>query len=103
VSERREPRPLREGLDRVVHALGAPGVDALQAVFSDWATVAGERLAGHTRPVAVRDRVLVVAADDPAWATEARYRQAEVLSRIAERAGEGVVERVEIRVRDHSG
>jgi predicted nucleic acid-binding Zn ribbon protein len=87
----------------VVHALGAPGVDALQAVFSDWPSVAGEALAAHTRPVVVRDRVLVVAAEDPAWATEARYRQADVLRRIAERAGEGVVERVEVRVRDRSG
>jgi predicted nucleic acid-binding Zn ribbon protein len=82
----------------VVHALGAPGVDVLEAVFAGWVAVAGERLAAHTRPVAIRDRALVISAEDPAWATEARYRQAEVLRRLAERVGDGVVDRVEVRV-----
>ncbi len=87
-----------ELLDRVVRGLGAPGVDVLDQVFGHWPEVAGD-LAGHARPVVVRDDMLVVAVDEPAWATEVRFRQSELLGRLGERIGTGRVTRVEVRLR----
>lgn len=93
-----DPRPLGEALDRVVRGLGAPSTEALIEVFGHWSAVAGERLAGHCRPLALRDGVLVVAVTDPLWATELRYRQGELLERLAERLGGEPVTRVDVRI-----
>jgi predicted nucleic acid-binding Zn ribbon protein len=87
-----------ELLDRVVRGLGSPGADVIEEVFRRWPELAGP-LADHARPVAVRDGALVVAVDEPAWATEVRFRQREVLDRLDQRVGAGRVSRIDIRIR----
>ncbi len=82
----------------MLRGLGAPQVDVLEQIFGHWPEVAGD-LAGHARPVVVRDRMLVVAVDEPVWATELRFRQGELLHRLDQRIGPGRVTRVEVRLR----
>jgi predicted nucleic acid-binding Zn ribbon protein len=94
-----DPAPIAPLLDKVLAGLGAPPADALAALFERWSDLAGPVLAGHGSPAAIEGGVLVVVVDDPAWATEWRYRQGEVLKRCDEDLGAGVVERVEVRVR----
>jgi len=92
-----EPRPLRESLDRLA---GRAGVErsVLTTVFGRWAEVVGLDTAAHARPVSLKDGVLVVAVDDPTWATQVRWLGADLLARLAEAAGEPVAERLEVRV-----
>jgi hypothetical protein len=40
-----------------------------------------------------------VVVDEPGWATRFRYEQAHLLQRFAEELGEGVVSRIDVRVR----
>ncbi|MGE3834253.1 MAG: DciA family protein [Acidimicrobiia bacterium] len=87
-----------ESLDRVTDALGVPSASTLPAVFSRWDDLVGEVLAAHARPAALRDGVLVVTVDDPAWATQLRWLQVDLLERLAAVAGAGVVTGVEVRV-----
>lgn len=108
-----DPVPLREGpsarpddpsrlaplLDQVLAGLGAPPSDALAALFARWADLAGLPLAEHGAPASVDGGILVVVVRDPAWATEWRYRQGEVLRRCDETLGAGVVQRIDVRVR----
>ncbi|HWH35481.1 MAG TPA: DUF721 domain-containing protein [Acidimicrobiales bacterium] len=93
-----EPRPVGDSLDRLSRSLGGPAAQALSAVFSSWPEVVGEAVAAHARPRSLRHGVLVVAVDDPAWATQLRWLGAEVLARLAEVVGEGVVVEVKVRV-----
>ncbi len=93
-----EPRRLGEAIDGVVRSAGGPGAGALTAVFAGWEELAGP-VAAHCRPVALAGRTLVVAVDQPGRATEVRYRSGELVRRIAEVAGVGVVERLEVQVR----
>jgi predicted nucleic acid-binding Zn ribbon protein len=94
-----DPAPLAPLLDEVLAGLGAPPADALAALFERWADLAGPTLAGHGSPASIDGAVLVVVVDEPAWATEWRYRQGEVLKRCDIELGGGVVERIEVRVR----
>jgi predicted nucleic acid-binding Zn ribbon protein len=87
-----------ELLDRVVRGLGSPGADAIESVFAHWDELAGS-LASHARPLTLRGDALVVAVDDPASATEVRYRQHEVLDQLDARIGAGRVTRIEVRIR----
>jgi predicted nucleic acid-binding Zn ribbon protein len=93
------PRRLGEGLDRALRALGAPGTDVVRRVFDGWPEVAGEAVAAHARPTLLRDGRLVITADEPAWGTQLRYLEADLLGRIASRVGEGKVTRIEVRIR----
>jgi len=92
------PRPVKDSLEHLARRLGAPTATALGAVFSRWDEAVGATVAAHARPVSLTDGVLVVAVDQPGWATQLRYLSGDLLTRLAEVAGEGVVGRIDIRV-----
>jgi predicted nucleic acid-binding Zn ribbon protein len=83
----RGPRRVKESLDAVASRLGNPDADTLSAVFVQWEEIAGESVASHVQPVRLKDGVLVVAADHPAWATQIRALSATVLQRIGDITG----------------
>jgi predicted nucleic acid-binding Zn ribbon protein len=94
-----EPRPLKASLDRVARSLGGPDSGSLSGLFGRWADIVGPQLAAHARPVSLSSGVLVVAVTEPAWATQLTYLDGELLGRFREALGDGVVERVEVRLR----
>jgi predicted nucleic acid-binding Zn ribbon protein len=93
------PRRLRPSLDRYAKRLGVPEASSLGAVFARWDEVVGPAVASHAQPVSLVRGALVVAVDDPAWATQLRYLGADILRRLEEVTGPGVAARLEVRVR----
>src|SRR4051794_29360727 len=94
-----EPRPVGESVDRVLRGLGTPGVAAVRTVFSDWDALVGDDTAAHAKPVSLDGQCLLVVVDEPGWATRFRYEQAGLIKRFADELGEGVVTRIDVRVR----
>lgn len=94
----RAPKPLNEGLDRVVRSLGLPSADSLGMVFSRWSDIVGDELAGQCEPVSLNRGRLVVRAADQAWATELRWLTNVLIDRCATTLGTGVVTSVQIRL-----
>jgi predicted nucleic acid-binding Zn ribbon protein len=99
-------RPLAGALDEVLAALAPPdasGADPATAatvggVFARWADAVGPHVAAHARPVRLTGSRLVVEVDEPGWATQLRYLEAELVERLARAAGPGV-QSIELRVR----
>ena len=99
MSEPPGPKPLSVSLERLMTAMEAPPVDAVAAVFSRWSEIVGPDLAEHCRPVSVAGEALTISADDPVWASELRWLEAELLERLAAVAGPGRFQTVAVRVR----
>ncbi len=68
-----------------------------QRALALWPEVAGPLIAAHSRPEVVRDGVLIIAADTPAWAQELQMRTRELLDRLAARLGPGVIRDLHFR------
>ncbi len=51
--------------------------------FSSWDRAAGERLAAHSRPVDVKNGIVVVEAEHPGWIQLLQMQQDRILSSIA--------------------
>jgi predicted nucleic acid-binding Zn ribbon protein len=98
-----EPRRIGESLGRVARSLSVPDPRVLSSVFTKWEEVVGPAVAAHTRPLKLAGDVLLVAVDEPAWATQLRFLEAEVLARLAADAGVAVAARLEIQVRSGPG
>jgi predicted nucleic acid-binding Zn ribbon protein len=103
------PRPLGDALDALVADLGAPGpagaggpervpAGALGQAFARWEEIAGEAMARHVRPLRWSGGVLVLAADHPAWATQARADGTGLSARVRDLTG-AAPERIEVTVR----
>lgn len=92
------PRAVKDGLEHLARRLGAPTATALGAVFSQWEDAVGPAVAAHARPLSLNEGVLVVAVDQPGWATQLRYLSSDLIARISDVAGDGVVTRIDVRV-----
>ena len=97
--DRPDPVPLKASLDRVARSLGGPDAERLGGLFAGWADIVGPQLAAHVRPLSLTAGVLLVGVTDPAWATQLRFLEGDLLSRLGEALGEGVVTRVDVRLR----
>lgn len=93
------PRRLKEALDQVTWRLKAPRAQVLKMVFEAWEELVGSVMAAHSSPVRLVDGELVVAVDDPAWATEMRFFSSELIGRINAAAEEEAVTSLTVRVR----
>ncbi len=97
-SKEDSPSDLGVSLDRLSESFGAPPSAVLRIVFARWEEVVGEALAIHAKPVLIRHGTLLIAVDEPCWATEVKWLAAELLDKLATTAGEPVASRVEVRV-----
>lgn len=90
----RDPRTVSESLDRVTRRWGGPPAQVLTAVFAHWMELVGDDIAAHATPRSLRNGVLTVTVDHPAWATQLRYLSSQVVQELQRRtaAGEAISE-----------
>jgi predicted nucleic acid-binding Zn ribbon protein len=95
-----DPVPLRDTLDDFVRSMrgGASSARSMGSLFSRWTDAVGEVVADHARPVKLDGDRLLVEVDEPGWATQLRFLEADVLERLRSVAGLQV-SRFDIRVK----
>jgi predicted nucleic acid-binding Zn ribbon protein len=92
------PAKIADTLDRVLRHLGAPAPSVLTTVFDRWSDLVGAQIAGHTAPVGLDGATLSVRVDDPAWASQLRWLERDLLTRMNALLGGTVVEKLDVRV-----
>jgi predicted nucleic acid-binding Zn ribbon protein len=93
-----EPETAASLMPMLVARLGGEGRVLEQRVFGAWPTVVGELLRRHTRPEALRSKTLIVRVDSSALAHELSMLRAEVLAKLGQQLGPGVVDELRTRV-----
>lgn len=92
----RDPQPLGSLTRDLAKKRGWSAQVAEGTVLGHWASVAGQQIADHATPTALREGVLSVTAESTAWATQLRMVQAQLLAKIAAAVGNGVVTSLKI-------
>jgi predicted nucleic acid-binding Zn ribbon protein len=92
----RDPQPLGRVARNLAKKRGWSPRVAEGTVLGQWPTVVGSQIADHAMPIGLTDGVLSVAAESTAWATQLRMMQAQLLAKIAEAVGDGVVKSLKI-------
>jgi hypothetical protein len=94
---RREPTPITELLGLVVEQAGVTFGTGLARLKEGWEAIAGEAWA-DTRPMMIRDGLLVVEVPNGARASLLRFESDTLRERIHERFGPGFVTGIRLRV-----
>ena len=94
-----DPVSMHASLDRIVRHLGGPSADVTSRVFGRWSELVGEAVAAQSRPVAMNGSTLIVAVSDPAWATQLRFLEHDLVERLRGELGPDVIDSIDVRVR----
>ncbi len=89
-----DPRPVSASLGRLSEGLGLGRPELLTSVFARWEELVGPDIAAHATPRTLRDGVLTVAVDHPAWAASLQLLAGDILERIDAVGGDAVRELV---------
>lgn len=95
-----DPQPLSRGIDRLLASLRGGSRQTTVTVFSRWEDLVGQPVATHVRPLKIDRGTLVVEVDDPAWATQMKFLESDLLARLNTGSTQPV-ERLEIKVKRH--
>jgi len=93
-----EPVSIGDAAALVGEALGLAEPRSLARLDEGWNDVVGDAVAQHSRPRGVRNGVLEIIVDAPAWATQLRYLEADLVERASRLVGPGVVSAVRVSV-----
>ena len=96
--EGRPPKPLSDVLARVLRGMKVTDESTAMGLFSHWPTIVGESVAEHVTPKRLEKRVLTVEVDDPAWATQLKFLESQLLSTLKDHIGDEV-DSLNIKVR----
>lgn len=91
-----QPEPLEGVLEGLLQKLGLPAPSVSKSLGEGWDEMAGAPWSGQTRPLFIREGELVVEAVSPALVGLLRYAIGDLMRRLDERLGEGVVETVRV-------
>ena len=94
----REPKEITELLGSIISRVGTGASVDAGTLVAEWNDIAPERWRDRAHPVGVRDSVLLVEVQSGTDATVLRHDGAELLRRISDRFGNGLVDDVRIRV-----
>jgi hypothetical protein len=88
--------PLSDSITEVFERLGLPNPTVLADLGSMWDELADEPWRGRSHPLVVRGKTLVVEAAAPSMVAFLKYGVSDLVDRLAERFGEGVISAVEV-------
>ena len=96
--DRRPPRPVAGDVDRILASLGAPPAPVLSVLAEKWAEIVGPVATEHCRPGSLVDGRLRIEVADSTWASQIKWQRAELIGRVAEFVGTGVVRTMDVQV-----
>lgn len=89
---------LQQQLSRLLTSLGSDDATSVSGVFGAWRELVGDAVAEHVQPVRLEQSTLVVEADDPHWATEMRFLESSVCTKLSQRTTTPVTS-LEVRIK----
>ncbi|MFZ9924993.1 MAG: DciA family protein [Ilumatobacteraceae bacterium] len=78
------PVTLQSQLNRLLSSLGSDDAASVHGVFGAWSNLVGDAVATHVQPVKLNGSVLLVEVDDPHWATEMKFLEASLCSKLSQ-------------------
>ena len=93
-----DPKPIGQGVERFLAALGAPPPKVTTDVSTRWVDIVGAELARVTTPGSLRNGVLIVTTTEPAVADHLKWSERSVVERANQVLGTEAVRALRTRV-----
>jgi len=95
-SDNRDPEPIGRTVSHFIGDQDWQQQISVASLTARWTEIVGTSVARHTQPIKFEHQDLLVQASSTAWATQLRIMTPNILSRIADEIGPGIVQEVKI-------
>jgi hypothetical protein len=95
----RDPEGMRDLVAKAVSSLGLGELATAGRLFRSWEEIVGPEVAARSQPLSLRDGVLRIQTDSPAWAAEVRYLAPELLRRTNAALGRELARELKVSLR----
>lgn len=92
------PVAIKDVLDSILKDLGGGKVSQAGVLEAAWGKAVGEPGIKHTKPIDIREGVLVVHVDSSIWLHKLAMEKARILAQIRNELGEGPVKDIKLRI-----
>lgn len=89
---------LSDELDALLRKLGSESSTVVAGIFSNWDQLVGDTVAQHVSPIKLESGRLLVEVDEPAWATQMRFLESEIISKLSTSTG-NTINGIDVRVK----
>jgi predicted nucleic acid-binding Zn ribbon protein len=89
---------LAEELDALLQRLGSESTMVVAGVFGNWSELVGDTVAQHASPIKLESGRLLVEVDEPAWATQMRFLESEIIKKLSASTG-NAINGIDVRVK----
>lgn len=88
--------PLGDSIDQVFHKLGLPDPVLMSQINEEWETLAGSPWVGRSKPLYLRDEILIVEAAAPSMVAFLNYGASTLTETLKKRFGDKAISGVEV-------
>jgi len=92
------PVAISQAVEAVLRGLGSGKVPQADSLSKAWAKSAGGNSAKHTRPVDIKDGVLIVHVDSSGWLHQLTMEKMKILSQMRKEMGMDVIKDIKLRI-----
>ncbi|MFA6356691.1 MAG: DUF721 domain-containing protein [Candidatus Omnitrophota bacterium] len=92
------PVAISQAVEAVLRGLGSGKAPQADLLSKAWVRAAGENSTKHTRPVDIKDGVLVVHVDSSGWLHQLTMEKIKILSRMKDEMGVDVIKDIKLRI-----
>lgn len=93
-----QPTPIKDIIISVVGLLTKEEAMERARVLDAWWEVIETPFKPHTKPVALKNRTLIIHVDESGWLYELTLHKVQILKKLQERAGECLVRDIKLRI-----
>ena len=97
MSRDRDLDSFQKSLETTFRKLGLPDPALMSQLVQSWEELAGDPWKGRSKPLVVEGKTLIVEASTPSLVAFLRYGSADLVDRLEERFGAGVIDKIEVR------
>lgn len=98
MSKKREPQAIKDVLGVVLEQLKSKKSHPLVKLLQEWERVVKGKIAAHTKPVAWKDKCLIVNVDSSGYLYELNLQREKILNRLKKSLGKGKVNRIRFKI-----
>ncbi len=95
---KREPQVIKDVLGTVLEQLRSKKPHPLAQLLQEWKKVAKGKIAAHTKPVAWKNKCLIVNVDSSGYLYELNLQREKILNKLKERLGKGKVSQLRFKI-----